>query len=441
MAGAPPHIHTGSDGRFRVWDGERFVAIYEPDDHASASAHLQRLEPKRRKRAAETPRELVLEVSDVRAARRGGVDADAEDPERVHLKQFSDGWRVWNPPTRSYVSGPDGAFSSKFEAMARARELTLQAGAASRGGASRAPARRGASIEGGGLFAAREVAAPGQQVGFKFNGSPPAPARVMAERTTADGSRLRLWSDGALTGGYGYGFPGVPIARPRDAGKAEIARTAGWLVLGEAELYHDAEIPKLYAAALRTASRGGDPGDVRAAAAKSLDTFRVPIRWEVLTADRDGHPTTRFGHLPRLGWAGVGVWHERGVYEVLHQHHGVAVGARSRDAWRDAWHDTGFKFTSQQELFKHLAANRTSYAPAPPAKPNQRLQGRRGTVTPEAVPHYADAMPIGRAMTLDDALARPRRRSIDEYDAMSSLRPNGAAARPRRRPQKARAGR
>ena len=501
MAAAPPHIHTGSDGRFRVWDGDRFAAIYEPDDYASAQAHLQRLEPKRRKRpVAETPRELVLST-EVRAVRRGSTDVAAEDPERVHVKEFSDGWRVWNPLSRSYVGAADrGAFSAKTDAMFRARELTLQAGA-SRSPAARAPARRSADVEGGGLFSAREVAAPGQQVGFKFNGRPvpvpvplamfadndlaaavarsasgsgydatfrdvladgradvhtihfsdrdraferargyvfgnghrkangveKKPALVMAERQTADGSRLRLWSDGALTGGGGYGFPGVPIARPRDAAKAELLRTAGWLVLGEAELYHDAEIPKLYAAALRVAASGGDPGDLRASAAKSLDTLHIPIRWEVLTADRNGHPTTRFGHLPRLGWAGVGVWHEGNVYEVMHQHHGPAVGAQSRDAW----HGTGFKFTSQRELFKHLAANRPVITSARPAKPNHRLQGRRG-MQPEVMPHYADVAPIGRATTRDDA--PPRRRSVDQYDALSVPRPNGVRkARKRRR--------
>jgi hypothetical protein len=337
MAAAPPHIHTGSDGRFRVWDGDRFVAIYEPDDHASASAHLQRLEPKRRKRpAVETPRELVLQVTDVPAARRGAADAAAEDPEKVHLKEFSDGWRVWNPPTRSYVSGPDGAFASKFEAMARARELSLQAFTSGRGGASKATARRSAAVEGGGLFAAREMAAPGQQVGFKFNGR-------------------------------AAGAP-VPVAMFHHEGlTSAVARAPG----------------------------GG---------------FLVSL---VDTEDRRFiSQNRRYDDLVEAVNKAA-----RGVF-------GNGVSVVTEPGW-------GYKING--------AAN----APAPyrSAKPNHRLQGRRGTMPPDAMPHYADAMPIGRAMTADDAPAPARRRSVEEYDRMSSLRPNGAAARPRRRPAKARAGR
>ena len=174
MAASPPHIHTGSDSRFRVWDGERFVAIYEADDYPSASAHLARLQPKPRRRAAEpAPREVVLDLSSIPAARRGATEINAEDPERVHLKQFSDGWRVWNPLSRSYVGNADrGAFAAKTDAMFRARDLAVEAGLAGRSAPFKATKRRVASVEGGGLFAAREMAAPGQQIGLKFNASP-----------------------------------------------------------------------------------------------------------------------------------------------------------------------------------------------------------------------------------------------------------------------------
>lgn len=41
--------------------------------------------------------------------------------------------------------------------------------------------------------------------------------------------------------------------------------------------------------------------------------------WTVLEADASGRPRTRVWRLPRLLHPGVAIWHERGVYEVMHQ--------------------------------------------------------------------------------------------------------------------------
>lgn len=179
---------------------------------------------------------------------------------------------------------------------------------------------------------------------------------VIAERETADGAGLRLWSDGALTGSGGYAFPGVPIVRARTAEAARVALAAGWLAADEAGLYDADEIPALYAAARRLVARNpsAQPGDLRAAMA-DRGAPHIPIRWEVLQADNRGATTCRVGILPRLMWAGVGVWHERGRYEIMHAHTGTAFGAHSRESW----HGTGITFTSQRELFRYLAANPT----------------------------------------------------------------------------------
>lgn len=90
---------------------------------------------------------------------------------------------------------------------------------------------------------------------------------VIAERRPADGGCLCLWSDGAITQHLGLAFPGVPVARPRTPVAARAALAAGWLVMGEVELYDASEIPALYAAAKRIAARGGLPGDLRRAMA------------------------------------------------------------------------------------------------------------------------------------------------------------------------------
>lgn len=177
---------------------------------------------------------------------------------------------------------------------------------------------------------------------------------VIAARDTADGAHLALWSDGPLTGRGGFAFAGVPIARPRDDAAARVALDAGHLVMGESELWDASEIPALYAAARRVATRGGVPGDLRAAM-KLRDVPRIPIRWEVLSADRDGRPVCRVGHLPRIQWSGVAVWHESERYEVMHQYAGPALGARSRDSWSG----TGITFGSQRELLRWLVANPT----------------------------------------------------------------------------------
>lgn len=176
----------------------------------------------------------------------------------------------------------------------------------------------------------------------------PKPHRLAA-RETSDGKRVELWSTGAVTGGMGFALDGVPIARPRSAEARTVALRAGWLLIGEVELWDRAEVPALYAACRRVAARGGEPGDVRAAMAAKAP--HIPIRWEVLQADRDGETTCRVGTLPRLMWAGVGVWHESGRYEIMHEHADGHGG--------HAWHGTGITFASQRELFRYLAANPT----------------------------------------------------------------------------------
>lgn len=176
-----------------------------------------------------------------------------------------------------------------------------------------------------------------------------ARTHIVARRTMADGRKVEVYDNGAVTGYYGIAIPGVPVARPRGAEAIERERAAAWLFADEVCLYDLDELPDLHACARRVARRGGNSGDLRVVM-EEASVPRIPIRWEVLS-EGGASGDSRFGALPRLRWGGVGVWHERGVYEVMHRYTGPALGARSRESW----HGSGIKFTSQRELFRHLA--------------------------------------------------------------------------------------
>lgn len=163
---------------------------------------------------------------------------------------------------------------------------------------------------------------------------------IVARRMTADRFSVVMLSRGAIVGGVGHAFNGVPVARPRSAEGLALALRAGWLLMGEVELYDACELGELYAAAKRVAARGGLPGDLRAEMTQSAAPA-IPLRWTVLSADRDGKPTCRAATLPRLRWPATQVWHERGVYEVLYEQCG-------------ALHSSGRRFTSQRDLFAFL---------------------------------------------------------------------------------------
>jgi hypothetical protein len=143
---------------------------------------------------------------------------------------------------------------------------------------------------------------------------------VLARRKTADGKIVALWSDGSLSWALGNVIKGSPNART--AAQVKEALAAGWLVLGEVELYDADEVSRLIAVARKAAQRGGDPGDVRKAFAED-----APLRpiWTVMEADRDGTPRVRVWKLPRLSHPGQAVWdetrgaHGRGRYHVMRE--------------------------------------------------------------------------------------------------------------------------
>jgi len=164
----------------------------------------------------------------------------------------------------------------------------------------------------------------------------------IAFRKTAQGTVIHLWPDGAITWALGLYVKGSPHART-DAQIAE-ARTAGWLVMGEVELYDDDEVPALIKAARWAAARGLDPGAMRAHLHRP--TVLRPV-WEVVEADRDGNPRVRVWKLPRLRWPGLSVWSDGATYSIW----------REISGGRGTYGPTGIEFSNLAELSAHLLSD------------------------------------------------------------------------------------
>lgn len=168
----------------------------------------------------------------------------------------------------------------------------------------------------------------------------------IASRRTAQGHTVLLWPDGEITWRLGTYIKGSPRAR----GPEQVARAlvAGWLVMGDVELYDDDEVPALVAAARWAAERDGLPGTMRA---RLRDAERPVLRphWVTLEADRDGRPRLQVWRLPRLAWPGLAVWRENGRYELVSQ-----IGRT------DSYSSTGIAFRNLRELGAHLETIRVT---------------------------------------------------------------------------------
>jgi len=170
-------------------------------------------------------------------------------------------------------------------------------------------------------------------------------SHVIARRRTAQGTAVWLFDDGALAS-WADALPGVPVARPRTPEGRRLTLDAGWLFVGEVEVYDDHELAALYVAAKRIAKRGGTPGDLRAETARELEP-KITFHWN----DEGDYRTCV---LPRIEWPGMAVRHERGVYEVMHwRHTGAAVACPGM-----AWMPSGFRFRTIEELTKFLNTQR-----------------------------------------------------------------------------------
>lgn len=83
----------------------------------------------------------------------------------------------------------------------------------------------------------------------------------IARRTTANGSFIYLWADGAITWVLGRYVKGSP--HPRTAEQRRAALAAGWFVMEDVALYNNDEVPDLIAAARWAIARGLDASAMR----------------------------------------------------------------------------------------------------------------------------------------------------------------------------------
>jgi hypothetical protein len=125
---AEAQIVVGSDGRFRVWDGDKVAEIYEPHEEHDARAHLARLQRRRgvRPEVKATPERTLTLAAPTAATTRGSSSGarNREDPKHPFVKRFSNGWFVWNPLTETFVGQNAGPFLSELEALAKVLELS-----------------------------------------------------------------------------------------------------------------------------------------------------------------------------------------------------------------------------------------------------------------------------------------------------------------------------
>lgn len=167
---------------------------------------------------------------------------------------------------------------------------------------------------------------------------------IIARRKTYDDKAIALWSDGSLTwGGIGRTIEGSPNAKTPAAKDA--ALKAGWLVLGEVEVYDAEDVPRLIKVARKIAAKNGLPGDVRHEFWKD-----APLKphWETYQTDRNGKPTIRTWRLPRVSHPGLVVWDRvTGAkrYEVMHTLSGRGSSTLAT---------TGVRFDTLPELAKYL---------------------------------------------------------------------------------------
>lgn len=440
-----PHVHRSpSDFRYRVHDGEQFVAVYEPHEEHIAQDHLQRLLAGRRRKRTATPvppREYTLELDAVPVSGRAAT-AQAEDVDTVHVKQFRDGWRVWNPGVQAYVTGPGFTpYASKTAAMERARDIMVEmkgkAKRAARGDVAVAP-----GVSSGTLFSPAEMTAKGGQMGFKFNGM----------RSHAFGKAERdAWFATQHPASYPDGRV-IPVlhddvVRRHADGHYEVGRVAehwdGSLVVRFQQEQRGGHARNVEAVLSPewTVSRYGDRLTLAQVERLTRDAPVAPRR-DVRPREEPRRPSAPSKPpLPshQLGFKFNGRKRNRALdvrdataqetdwtRRMLAGRYVRLVPKRARGEMLEGFvaevgHTVAGGFTVKLE--GRAPVKLAEYAVDVDAKRNgaHLPWGRRGSLAaPPPMPPY-DESPIGRAVTRDD-LTQRRRRAVEEYEAMESLR-------------------
>lgn len=137
----------------------------------------------------------------------------------------------------------------------------------------------------------------------------------VTKRRLYSGEVLTLWADGDLTDTSSFRVAGWSLPRSVDGKRQALA--AGWLLMGEAEIFELDELPALIKAAKWGAKRDAIPGDVRAKASEILRRAAAPVpSWEVTEADSRGATVARQWRPSRLSpWGRYGVIDDRRMRE------------------------------------------------------------------------------------------------------------------------------
>jgi len=163
----------------------------------------------------------------------------------------------------------------------------------------------------------------------------------------ADGKRLELWSDGTMCTAFGFIVRGSP--RPRTEDGIRAAMDAGWLVMGECEIFDFDDIEELIAAARWTATRNGTTGDVRDRFWSQRGANKVPKPvWSLASGGERWWVLPRLSVLRGLAVLDTGMAGRR-RFRVM-----TRVAALGEDVTFAA---TGFEFASLREVTLHLAEN------------------------------------------------------------------------------------
>ena len=180
---------------------------------------------------------------------------------------------------------------------------------------------------------------------FKTSAKPKS--EIIARRKTSDDKTVSLWNDGSLTWGAWNVIKGSPS--PRTDAQIREALDAGWLVMGEIELYDADDVPRLIEVARKVARRGVSAGDLRREFAKDAP---LKPKWQVQETDRQGRPTVRVWRLPRLSHPGMVIWDEvRGSHGARYR---VMTEIIERGRPSGTLSDTGVRFKDLTSLSKYL---------------------------------------------------------------------------------------
>lgn len=407
-----------------------------------------------------------------------------EDPRTPHIKQFSDGYRVWNPMVRNYVGD---AHMQPFRDVGAASVLqrALYMEMAASGSAPARIVRRAEAMraEGSDLFgASAAVRSTGEQRGFKFNGAMAAskanpfvvvdnqgrreiPA-VFPSRKEAGLARRYLEAAEGARGLRVRATTAIESARKRNgslASAATAARDAATIAgyqgardLRDAAAHIDSgDLDRLHAAlpVLRAYARASiDAGtrrrldaaadDVSAAigsARKRNGASRVPpprslIHVEILaggyggTADPAARITRFTAVTPLEGYGKKAKSHRFPINEL------VARAASGRVVL-DGKKVVGVVFTNVDRndsgasvAARAVAALAREIHGDPNALRVQVNYAKRNDPRRSRMPEPSfDTHAYGRPIYADEARpAKPSRRSAEDYEAISMLKPNGA---------------